>query len=59
MSRIVKVPYIKVDNFICKKCWHNEYAVVDLENVEIVCDRCGELYKGKYEKEIISVTIED
>lgn len=59
MSKNLKVPYIQVENFICKKCYHNEYAVVDVENVTIICDKCGELYKGKYEKEIISVTIED
>ena len=40
--------YIEVKNFNCKKCGSNEYAVISLEPIEIICDSCGEEYQGEY-----------
>lgn len=41
--------YVIVKNFKCKECGSEEYAVIDLDNIEIICDECGEEYNGEYE----------
>ena len=45
--------YVEVKNFKCKKCGAEEYAVINLEPIEIICDECGEEYTGEYEVEEI------
>ena len=40
--------YIEVKDFNCKKCGSKEYAVINLEPIEIICDTCGEEYQGEY-----------
>lgn len=41
--------YIIVNNFKCSNCGNEEYAVIDLDNMEIICDNCGMEYNGEYE----------
>ena len=43
--------YVEVKDFKCKKCGNKEYAVIDLDPVEIICDACGEEYQGEYTTE--------
>ena len=45
--------YVDVKNFKCKECGGEEYAVVNFEPIEIICDECGEEYKGEYTVEEI------
>ena len=40
--------YVEVKDFKCKKCGSKEYAVINLEPIEIICDECGEEYIGEY-----------
>lgn len=43
--------YVEVKDFKCKKCGSKEYAVINLEPIEIICDACGEEYQGEYTTE--------
>mgnify|MGYP000769269302 CR=1 FL=1 len=40
--------YVIVNNFKCNNCGSKEYAVIDLDNIEIICNECGEEYNGEY-----------
>ena len=40
--------YVEVKEFKCKNCGSEEYAVINLEPIEIICDECGEEYIGEY-----------
>lgn len=40
--------YVIVNNFKCNNYGNKEYAVVDLDNIEIICNECGEEYNGEY-----------
>ena len=39
--------YVEVKEFKCKNCGSEEYAVINLEPIEIICDECGEEYIGE------------
>ena len=41
--------YIKIENFYCKECGSEEYCLIDLDVIEIICDNCGEDYNLVYE----------
>lgn len=46
--------FIKVTNFKCDFCGSKEYAVLnvdDEENMEIICDECGQTQNCEYEIE--------
>ena len=45
--------YVDVKDFKCKECGSKEYAVINFEPIEIICDECGEEYKGEYTVEEI------
>ena len=45
--------YVDVKNFKCKECGSEEYTVINFEPIEIICDECGEEYKGEYTVEEI------
>ena len=51
---IGKMKFIKVVNFKCSVCGSKEYAVLNLDdedNIEIICDECGQPQDCEYEIE--------
>lgn len=47
------IKFIKVENYKCEECKCEEYQVIDLDKIIIVCKSCGNKFNGKYEVEII------
>ena len=45
--------YVDIKNFKCKECGAEEYAVINFEPIEIICDECGAEYTGEYTVEEI------
>ena len=42
LGGIKKLKFYDIKNFVCKNCKCNEYSVVSLEPVKIICKECGE-----------------
>ena len=46
---VIKMKYVKIENFYCKECGSEEYCVIDLDIIEIVCNNCGEEFNLVYD----------